>query len=182
MVAAGSVAGGLLVRDVYQRPAAVSSTGPASTPSSRPSTSVPRSAQPGDRAVRLSVDATLHPDGERVRGLLQRYFDAINTRDYQAWTGAVTSEFAGRLREPQWTSNYQTTSDGTVVVQRIDASSSERLRVMAGFVSVQDVAKAPAELPVDCIRWRVVYPVREEGGTLRVDIGPEGYTPQFEAC
>ena len=182
MVAAGSVAGGLLVRDVYQRPATVSSDGASSSVSSQPPTSVPRSAQPGDRTVRLSADANLHPDGERVRGLLQRYFDAINARDYEAWSGAVTSEFSLRLREPQWAANYQTTSDGTVLVQRIDASSTERLRVMVGFVSVQDVTKAPAELPVECIRWHVVYPMREEDGTLRVDIGPENYTPQFEAC
>jgi hypothetical protein len=182
VVAAGSVAGGLLVRDVYQRPTTPAVGETSSSVSGPAPTSVPRSAQPGDQTVRLSVDAQLHPDGDRVRGLLQRYFDAINTRDYQAWSGAVTSEFARRLREPQWAANYQTTSDGTVVVQRIDASSTERLRVMAGFVSVQDVTKAPAELPVDCIRWRVVYPMREEDGTLRVDIGPESYTPQFEAC
>jgi hypothetical protein len=181
LVAAASVAGGLLARDLYDRPATVGVEQVAASTSGTPS-SVPRSEQPGDRAVRLSVDAELHPDGERVRVLLQRYFDAINTRDYQAWTESVTTEVARRLRAPQWESNYQTTTDGGVVVQRIDAASTERLRVMIGFVSVQDVSKAPADLPVDCIRWRVVYPVQEEDGTLRVDTGPEGYTPQFEAC
>lgn len=183
MVAAGSVAGGLLVRDLYTRPATTTSAGSATaSDGSPPSTSVPRSAQPGDRTVRLSVDAELHPDGERVRALFQRYFDAINARDYQSWSGAVTAEFSRRLRAPQWRANYETTSDGTVLVQRIDASSGERLRVLASFVSVQDVTRAPAELPVDCIRWRVVYPLREEDGTLRVDMGPESHTPQFEAC
>lgn len=181
MVAAASVAGGLLARDLYTRTATVS-VNQASPSGGSPLTSVPRSAQPGDRTVRLSVDAAQHPDGDHVRELLQRYFNAINDRDYRSWAESVTPEVARRLREPQWEANYQTTTDGSVVVQRIDASSTERLRVMIGFVSVQDVAKAPADLPVDCIRWRVVYPVREEGGTLRVDLGPEGYTPQFEAC
>jgi hypothetical protein len=181
VVAAASVAGGLLARDLYTRPATIALDEVTSSESGVPS-SVPRSEQPGDRTVRLSVDAGLHPDGERVRTLLQRYFDAINARDYQAWKDNVTSEVARRLREPQWQANYQTTTDGSVVVQRIDASSTERLRVLISFVSVQDVAKAPADLPVDCIRWRVVYPMSEEDGTLRVDIGPEGYTPQFEAC
>lgn len=181
VVAAASVAGGLLARDLYLRPATIEA-GEVTTSESGAPSSVPRSEQPGDRTVRLSVDAELHPDGEHVRALLQRYFDAINGRDYQAWTENVTSDFARRLRAPQWMANYQTTTDGSVVVQRIDTSSTERLRVLAGFVSVQDVAKAPAGLPVDCIRWRVVLPLSEEDGTLRVDNGPEGYTPQFEAC
>ncbi|MFD9738938.1 hypothetical protein [Umezawaea sp. NPDC059074] len=181
VVAAASVAGGFLARDLYTRTATVSTTTTSSSVSSAP-TSVPRSEQPGDRTVRLSVDAGLHPDGDRVRGLLQQYFDAINDRNYQAWSDSVTTEVARRLREPQWESNYQTTADGSVEVQRIDASSAERLRVMISFVSVQDVSKAPADLPVDCIRWHVVFPLQGEDGTLRVDIGPEGYTPQFEAC
>jgi hypothetical protein len=181
VVAAASVAGGLLARDLYTRPTTVAVTDVTTSVSST-ARSVPRSEQPGDRTVRLSVDAELHPDGDRVRSLVQRYLDAINGRDYQAWTENVTSEFTRRLLAPQWEANYQTTTDGNAVVQRIDASSPERLRVLISFVSTQDVAKSPAELPVDCIRWRVVYPMSEEDGTLRVDIGPEGYTPQFEAC
>jgi hypothetical protein len=181
VVAAASVAGGFLARDLYTRTATVSTTSAVPSSSSAP-TSVPRSEQPGDRTVHLSVDAGLHPDGDRVRGLLQQYFDAINDRDYRSWTESVTSEVARRLRAPQWEANYQTTADGSVVVQRIDASSADRLRVMISFVSVQDASKAPPDLPVDCIRWRVVFPMQDEDGTLRVDIGPEGYTPQFEAC
>ncbi len=181
VVAAASVAGGLLARDLYTRPTTISANEVVTSSSVTPS-SVPRSAQPGDRTVRLSIDAELHPDGERVRAQFQRYFDAINDRDYQAWSEAVTTEFARRTPAPQWEASYRTTSDGTVVVQRIDASSTERLRVMVSFVSTQDASKAPVSLPVDCVRWRVVYPMQEEDGTLRMDIGPEGYTPQFEAC
>jgi hypothetical protein len=181
VVAAASVAGGFLVRDLYTRPATIAAE-VATTTGSSTSSSVPRSEQPGDRTVRLSVDAELHPDGERVRALLQQYFDTINAHDHQAWTETVTTEKARKLRASEWEANYQTTTDGSVVVQRIDASSPGRLRVLVSFVSVQDVSKSPADLPVDCIRWHVVSPMTEEDGTLRVDIGAEDYTPQFEAC
>jgi hypothetical protein len=181
VVAAASVAGGFLARDLYTRPTAIAVTDVTTSVSSTPR-SVPRSEQPGDRTVRLSVDAELHPDGERVRSLVQRYYDAINAHDHQAWTEHVTTEKARRLPAPEWEANYQTTADGSVVVQRIDAASTGRLRVLISFVSTQDVSKSPAELPVDCIRWRVVSPMTEEDGTLRVDIGPEDNTSQFEAC
>jgi uncharacterized protein involved in exopolysaccharide biosynthesis len=181
VVAAASVAAGFLARDLYTRPATIAVDEVTTSQSAAPSP-VPRSEQPGDRTVRLSVDAELHPDGERVRALLQRTYDAINAHDHQAWAENVTSEFARRRTASQWESDYQTTTDGSVVVQRIDASSAERLRVLVTFTSVQDVSKAPPEVPADCLRWRVVTPMAEEDGTLRVDIGPEDYSPQFEAC
>jgi hypothetical protein len=180
VVVAVAAAAGVLARDLYQRPLQTGA-GEVVSSSGGPST-VPRSEQPGERVVRLSVDAGLHPDGERVRILLQQHFDAINGHKYQQWRETVTSERVRRVPEAKWQSDYQTTTDGTIFVHRIEASSTERLRVMISFVSLQDVSKAPAELQSDCIKWRVVYPMQEEAGALRVDIGPEGTASQFEAC
>ncbi|PRY34094.1 hypothetical protein [Umezawaea tangerina] len=181
LVAAASVAGGFLARDLYQRPASPGASGTAPSTSST-SSSVPRSNQPGDPAVTLSVDASFHPDGTRVKEVLQRYFDAINSRDFQTWRTVVTKDFSRPFTEAKWQRDYDSTTDGTVMVQRIEAASTDRLRVMISFISVQDPTKAPVELPEDCIRWHVVYPLRNEDDSLRVDTGPEGYTPQFEAC
>lgn len=178
----GAVAAGLLARDVYHRTGQSTPAEAVVLPSSGSTSSVPPGNQPGDRLVRLSVDASLHPDGERVQALLQRHFDAINDHDYKAWVQTVTSDRALKIPEPRWSGDYETTEDGSIVVQRIEASSPERLRAMMTFVSVQDVAKAPADLPERCIRWRVVFPIQAEEGSLRVDVGPENAASQFERC
>ncbi|MEU6153893.1 hypothetical protein ABZ816_28235 [Actinosynnema sp. NPDC047251] len=179
VVAALTAATGALAREVYQRPAQAVGDRIALPSDSSP---VPRADQPGSPTVQRSPDAALHPDGERVRALLQRYFDAINARDYDQWATTVTTERVARTPRARWESDYETTRNGTILVHRVETVSPTRVRVLMTFVSTQALAKAPADLQADCIRWRVVYPVQEEAGNLRVDFGTEGSSSQFTAC
>ncbi|NUT52483.1 MAG: hypothetical protein HOV94_35125 [Saccharothrix sp.] len=181
VVAAATAGVGVLAREVYQRPASAQGD-QVQAPGSEPSGSVPRSAQPGSGTVQLSVDAAQHPDGEQVREVLQRFFDAINAHDYEQWARTVTSHRVGQTPKSRWLSDYESSRDGSILVHRIESVSPTRLRVMMTFTSTQDVAKAPADLQADCIHWRVVYPFQEERGALRVDLGTEGSTSQFTAC
>ncbi|ONI87407.1 hypothetical protein ALI22I_23020 [Saccharothrix sp. ALI-22-I] len=181
LVAAATAGVGVLARDLYQRP--VQAQGEqAALPSSGSSSSVPRSAQPGSGAVQLSIDASQHPDGQRVRDVLQQFFDAINAHDYDQWAKTVTAHRVSQTPKSEWLSDYVTSQDGTIFVHRIESVTPTRLRVLMTFTSTQDVAKAPAELQADCIHWRVVYPLQEERGALRVDLGTEGSTSQFTPC
>jgi hypothetical protein len=181
LVVAATAGVGVLAREVYQRP--VQAPGDQiAVPSSGPSSPVPRSAQPGSGQVQLSIDASQHPDSLRVRAVLQQFFDAINNHDYDVWAKTVTAHRAGQTPKSRWLSDYETSQDGSILVHRIEAVSATRLRVMMTFTSTQDVTKAPAELQADCIHWRVVYPLQEDRGTLRVDLGTEGSTSQFNAC
>jgi hypothetical protein len=181
LVAAATAGVGVLAREVYQRPAQAQGDQIA-VPSSGPSSPVPRSAQPGSGAVQLSIDASQHPDGQRVRAVLQQFFDAINNHDYDQWAKTVTAHRVSQTPMSRWMSDYESSRDGTILVHRIESVTPTRLRVLMTFTSTQDVAKAPAELQADCIHWRVVYPLQEERGALRVDLGTEGSTSQFSPC
>ncbi|MBB4967783.1 hypothetical protein [Saccharothrix violaceirubra] len=176
-VAALTAAVGVFAREVYQRP---DPTGAGELVTG--SAAVPRADEPGTTTVQLTVDAASHPDGPRVRDLLQQYFDALNAHDFAAWTGMVTPERLERADRDRWLADYDTTRNGSVVVRRLETTTTDRLRVMITFTSTQDVAKAPPALPVDCIRWRVVYPLRDTGAGLRVDAGTEGLTSQYSPC
>lgn len=181
LVAAATAGVGVLAREAYHRPAVAQGEQVAAAGSGQ-SSPVPRSAQPGSGAVQLSVDAAQHPDGQRVREVLQQFFDAINGRDYEQWAKTVTAHRVGQTPKSRWLSDYESSRDGSILVQRIESVSPTRLRVMMTFTSTQDVTKAPAELQADCIHWRVVYPLQEERGSLRVDLGTEGSTSQFTPC
>ncbi|WP_433269956.1 hypothetical protein ACQPZF_08430 [Actinosynnema sp. CS-041913] len=179
VLAALTAAVGFLAREVYQRPAQAVGDRIAVPSASSP---VPREEQPGSSTVQLSIDAALHPDGERVREVLQRYFDAINAHDYDQWTRTVTGDRVTKTARTRWESDYETSRNGTILVHRIESVSPIRLRVMMTFVSTQAIAKAPADLQADCITWRVVYPLQAEGNALRVDFGTEGSSSQSTAC
>lgn len=181
LIAATTACVGVLAREAYQRPT-VPQGDQVAAPGSGQSGSVPRSAQPGSGVVQLSVDAAQHPDGQRVREVLQQFFDAINGHDYEQWAKTVTAHRVGQTPKSRWLSDYESSRDGSILVHRIESVSQSRLRVLMTFTSTQDVVKAPAELQADCIHWRVVYPLQEERGAFRVDLGTEGSTSQFTAC
>ncbi|WP_063798797.1 hypothetical protein [Nocardia sp. NRRL S-836] len=174
VITGAAVAAGMVGRAVYLRPAEASG---------EPAVASSAGQQPGSGEVRLSADSFTHPDRQQVQAVLQRYFDAINARNFDAWAGAVTERRASQAVEETWRAAYETTRDSGMVVQRIESDvAGRRVRVLISFVSTQDVAKAPVALPEGCIRWRVVYVVVREGGDWRVDEAPENRMPQMERC
>lgn len=169
--------GGLLTRMLYEDP------GPQ-LPSAvvSPQTSIPPSEQPGPATVEGTLDATSHPLYETVRELMQRYFDAINSHDYQAWQRTVTRERIEATDEATWRANYRTTQDGSILIYRIELGERDTARVLMTFTSVQNPANAPKELPAPCIHWNVVFPLVEKPDGWKLDSSAASASPQHEAC
>lgn len=128
----------------------------------------PRQPEPGPATVVLLDDATLHPDADRIRAVLQKYFDAINAGDYQLWRGAVIPQWARDLRESAWHAQYRSTLDGSIVVHRLEPRIGGGLLALTSFTSRQNPADAPPELAVRCLRWWVSYPLIGAGEQLRM--------------
>jgi hypothetical protein len=169
--------GALVARSVYadqpRPPAAIEP----------PPSSVPRDEQPGSAEVKGTTDAVAHPLYVTVEKLLQQYFNAINAKDYEAWSATVT---AGRRKdqpEKDWRHNFKSSRDGSIVVYRIEtAAGGDTARVLLHFTSTQDPADAPPNLPVDCIEWNVVWPFALDDGEWRLAGGSTSAFPQAAAC
>ena len=173
------VGGGLLAREVYRTPDARTDTMLA-LPSSTPR---PLAQQPGSGTVELTPDAALHPEHEAVRQLLQTYFDAINSLDYEQWKTAVTRTRIQAKPRADWLKDYASTKDGSILVYRIDAVTDQDLRALVGFTRVQDPAKAPDDLPgASCVLWRLVLPLTQEAGHWLVDSVASYTTPEATRC
>ncbi|WP_307849432.1 hypothetical protein [Qaidamihabitans albus] len=172
-----TVGGGLLTRELYHRPAAGEIAVSRSATSS-----LPPGREPGSPRVELTADAAAHPDSERVRQVLQAHFDGINRRDYDLWASTVVEDRIRAQPRREWLANYRSTRDGSILVHRIELAPEERLNVLVGFTSTQDVADAPPELPETCIRWRLTLPLSLEGDRWKLDTVPAGTTPEREKC
>jgi hypothetical protein len=131
-----------------------------------------------DQSVRLSASAGGHPRASEVLTTVQHYFDAINSRNYGAWTQAVASAQSAPQTEAQWTRDYSTTTDSNLTVVGI---SDDPLRVRMMFTSEQDVEMAPKSLPVACINWDVTYLLGEQDGRL-VLTGIDPSAQSMTAC
>jgi hypothetical protein len=156
------VLGALLVVGGAAALASRSAAGPA--PFGAPRAVPAQGAGPGE--VELSADAARHPAADVVREQLQRHFDAINTRNYEAWRTTVVKERSDRLGEKEWRDAYASTRDGTIRVDRIDAfpaagpDDADRLLVRVRFVSTQNLEDAPPDMRVPRICWRSTLPMR----------------------
>lgn len=131
-----------------------------------------------DHSVRLSAAAGGHPRAAEVQTTVQQYFDAINNRDFAAWTHSVAAAQSAPQTESQWVNDYSTTTDSNLTVVGI---SDDPLRVRMMFTSEQDVELAPKSLPVDCINWDVTYLLGDQDGRL-VLTGIDPSAQSMTAC
>jgi hypothetical protein len=156
-------------------------------------THVPTTPQPGSSAeqpptatvaepgavpqIEMSPRALSSPRAQEVADLLQRYFDAINRHDYDAWLTTVSRSQA--TRDPDdWARDYKTTRDTDIYVS--DIQDGNPLLVRMQFMSHQAVELAPSAMPLPCVRWDVTYQVVDEGIGLRV--GTSAEKPSMAPC
>jgi len=178
IVLAGAAAVGFLLHD--QRPVAgVGSVNALGGLSGK--NAPPRPPEPGPPTVVLVEDAALNPDANRIRTVLQTYFDAINAGDYKLWRSAVIPQWARDTGEAAWRAQYRSTLDGSMVVHRLEPRIGGGLVALTSFTSLQNPADAPPELQVRCLHWWVAYPLIGQGEALR--LGPSAPTANLlRAC
>ena len=164
VVLVAAVGAGLLLREP-QTAAGAGSGGSIAT------NAPPRGPEPGPATVTLVEDAAVHPDAVRVRTVLQKYFDAINTGNYKLWRSTVTPQRARDTGEAAWRDQIRSTLDGSIVLHRLEPRAGGGLMALLSFTSLQNPADAPPELPVRCLRWWVSYPLIGEGDELRLSPG-----------
>jgi hypothetical protein len=169
--------GALVARSVYDDPQPQTPAAVEPSPSS-----VPPSEQPGPTEVRGTADATTHPLYNTLRPLLQQYFDAINEKDYARWAETVTKERLDKQDEETWQNDYRTTSDGSIVMYRIETNGDGTASVLLQFTSTQDPNDAPPELAAPCIHWNVVWAFAKERDTWKLSAGSTSASPQHEPC
>ncbi|OXM61846.1 hypothetical protein [Amycolatopsis vastitatis] len=174
-----TVGGGLIARELYRRPDQPAGDTSAAVPT--PSTA--GSAEQGAaNEVRMTDDARAHPQAEAVRQVLQKYFTAINTQNYQQWTKVVSAQRVLDQPPNVWLKGVRSTEDSDALVYRIERGSGASLRVLVGFTSKQDPEDAPLFFPERCIKWRLVLPMVVDGSALKIDTVDKGPQPEHEKC
>jgi hypothetical protein len=132
----------------------------------------------GDETVQLSSAATEHPRADDVRRTIERYFQAINDRDFSGWLTVVTTDQAANQTADDWTHGYSTTTDSNVMVVDVQ---DDPLRARLMFTSEQAVEFAPKSLPVTCINWDLTYLLTEQDGAVVLS-GIDPSAQSMQAC
>lgn len=131
--------------------------------------------------VGLTPDARAHPDHETVRWVLQTHFNAINFRRYDTWKTTVVEAKQQEMPEEKWRREYATTKDSDFLVHRIESGADDSLRVLLTFTSRQAAENSPDKRS-PCLQWRVVYPLVQEAGGMRLDTGSLPGSFRYTRC
>jgi hypothetical protein len=126
----------------------------------------------GGPTLEVSADAWADANGAAVTHVFDRYFAAINAKNYHDWVATVSPEFAATKSQDAWQKGYATTSVGTIRLARIDAASAGRWVAMVSFISTQDEADGPNGAKAPRVCWRVSYPL--SGSPLRIETPDPG--------
>jgi hypothetical protein len=136
----------------------------------------------GTTAVTVAVAAGLagNPAEPQVAALLDRYFTAINTRDYAGYARLLDRQRRRHETASSFRSGYSSTTDSDATLTDISATGSGGVAASVTFTSHQKPAKSLDHS--SCTLWSItLYLVRDGGGYL-IGTPPPGYLAYYQAC
>ena len=161
-------------------------TGPASptvnasaSPTVSPPVSVtPSPARPGP--VRVAPGAAGDAAEPRVEAYLNRYFGAINTKNYSAYQSLLDAQQQQGDSRSTFDSGFATTKDSNEVLTGIEDTGGGTLTANVSFTSRQDPADS-----VDgstCNNWRISLFLVPHGTSYVLTAAPAGYHAGYTDC
>jgi hypothetical protein len=155
-------------------PSAPAGSGPAS---SGPASSGPASAPPAGLAS-LAPAAALYPGAGAIEAVVNRYFQAINGRDYAAYQATQSPGIA--MTEPQFQAGFKSTRDSNVLITGITTMPGGQPAADVTFTSRQQPQDGPDG--ESCTNWHVTMYFDGGAGTYTVGAPPNGYKAAYQAC
>jgi hypothetical protein len=162
---------------VGRAPAATAPTSPSAPASSGPASSGPASAPPAGLAS-LAPAAALYPGAGAIEAVVNRYFQAINGRDYAAYQATQSPGIA--MTEPQFQAGFKSTRDSNVLITGITTMPGGQPAADVTFTSRQQPQDGPDG--ESCTNWHVTMYFDGGAGTYTVGAPPNGYKAAYQAC
>jgi hypothetical protein len=154
---------------------ATSSASATATPSS--------TASPATSAgftVAVAPAAAGNPAAPQVRVLLERYFTAINSRDYGAYSSLLDAHMRQKNPPSTFTSGYATTHDSAETLTGITDTAGGGLEATVSFTSRQSPTDSINNS--SCTAWMITLYLRPQGSGYLIGAPPAGYQPAHQNC
>jgi hypothetical protein len=170
------------------RPPAVVTSGPARSSgpaASGPASSGPASSGPAGPAsappaglASLAPAAALYPGASAIEKVVNRYFQAINGRDYAAYQATQSPGIA--MTESQFQAGFESTHDSDVLITGITTMPGGQPAADMTFTSRQQPQDGPEG--ESCTTWHVTMYFDGSVGTYTIGAPPNGYKAAYQPC
>jgi hypothetical protein len=150
---------------------------PSRPAGSGPAGSGPAFAPPAGLAS-LAPAAALYPGASAIETVINRYFQAINSRDYAAYQATQSPGIA--MTASQFQAGFESTQDSDVLITGITTMPGGQPAADVTFTSRQQPQDGPEG--ESCTNWHVTMYFDDSAGTYTIGASPNGYKAAYRAC
>ena len=160
-------------------PAVLHSSTPASpgTPAG-PATGPGAASAPPAGLASLAPAAALYPGASAIESVVNRYFQAINGRDYAVYQATQSPGMA--MTASQFQAGFASTRDSDVLITGITTMPGGQPAADVTFTSRQQPQDGPEG--ESCTNWHVTMYFDGTAGTYTIGAPPNGYKAAYQAC
>jgi hypothetical protein len=130
--------------------------------------------------VQVAVGAAASPAAPQVTALLNRYFNAINTRNYAAYSSLLDAQMRADNSAASFAAGYATTKDSAETLTSISSTGGGDLAATISFTSQQSPAKSIDHSP--CNNWLLTLYLVPQDNSYVIAPAPSGYQPTYSDC
>jgi hypothetical protein len=165
-------------------PSTLAGSGPASSglagsgPASAPPASIPPASAPPAGLTSLAPAAALYPGASAIEAVINRYFQAINSRDFAAYQATQSPGVA--MTASQFQAGFGSTQDSDVLITGITTMPGGQPAADVTFTSRQQPQDGPEG--ESCTNWHVTMYFDGSAGTYSIEAPPNGYKAAYRAC
>jgi hypothetical protein len=153
---------------------------PTATPTTSPTvTASPTATTPPADAVPMTAVAAASPVGSQAAVFLWRYFDAINRRDYAAYTALLGPQEQG-MTPAQFDAGYGSTVDSRETLRGVSTAANGDYVAAVTFTSRQ--LPSQSQTGTRCTQWDISLYLTPSGTDFLVDRPPASYHAAYAAC
>jgi hypothetical protein len=150
---------------------------PSAPAGSVPAGSAPASGPPAGLAS-LAPAAALYPGASAIESVVNRYFQAINGRDYSAYQATQSPGIA--MTTSQFQAGFASTQDSDVLITGITTMPGGQPAADMTFTSRQQPQDGPEG--ESCTNWHMTMYFDGSVGTYTIGAPPNGYKASYQAC
>jgi hypothetical protein len=150
--------------------------GPSTPAGSAPAGSAPASPPAG--LASLAPAAALYPGASAIESVVNRYFQAINGRDYSAYQATQSPGIA--MTASQFQAGFASTQDSAVLITGITTMPGGQPAADVTFTSRQQPQDGPEG--ESCTNWHVTMYFDGSAGSYTIGAPPNGYKAAYQAC
>jgi hypothetical protein len=129
--------------------------------------------------VRVAAAAASSPEAPQVTALLNRYFNAINTKNYSEYSSLLDAQMRANNPPASFASGYATTKDRAETLTSISGSAGH-LAATVSFTSRQSPADSIDHSA--CNNWQLTLYLVPKGSSYVIGAPPSGYQPVYSDC